>query len=182
MIIFISGTDLDGVKVRKAELKDIPLSSETIQAADAICVVGNDDGKIFARVLKNRTGMLGTVEVENLEKLFSTLRRWAIFRPFGTDLKTGSSVSGAASEFDACRACAAPIRFLYQRQSATLISTKTNPIDAKAVSDGNVQIFDDRTYQILTGENLETARRDGTPLHKSHFATCPNAGEFRNKK
>lgn len=79
-----------------------------------------------------------------------------------------------------CRSCGAPIIW------AQTVNGKAMPIDAEPVPDGNV---------LLTGRRVETRRGtlapecrvegdtpmfpDGADRYMSHFATCPQADQWR---
>jgi hypothetical protein len=59
------------------------------------------------------------------------------------------------------------------------------PVDAEPAPDGTLELLEPiaplapERYRILTGFDLELAA--GRPLHRSHFATCPNAGAHRKR-
>lgn len=55
------------------------------------------------------------------------------------------------------------------------------PVDAEAVEGGNILLPGDGTCTVLSGDELAEAKRIGSEMHKSHFATCPNAKDFRKK-
>jgi hypothetical protein len=72
---------------------------------------------------------------------------------------------------DKCKACDAPIVW------AKTPNGKVIPIDAEPSPDGNVVLFAGPGSGELLAffRNVKGAHR----LHKSHFATCPNADRFR---
>lgn len=75
----------------------------------------------------------------------------------------------------ACRSCGAPIVWVVVRPGG-----RRMPVDAEPGPDGTVVIDSDGTMaRVLSGAALVGARVDGTPLYLSHFATCPQAGEWR---
>jgi len=73
---------------------------------------------------------------------------------------------------EACRTCNAPVVW------ATTRKGKAMPVDAAPVDDGNVELTAAGPGRVvaavLTGPSLMP-----TPLRKSHFATCPDAEEWR---
>lgn len=74
------------------------------------------------------------------------------------------------SETTTCRGrkCGAPIRWVRTAAGELM------PLDAEPVAEGNVELLEDGTA-IVHGQPLLFA----TDLYLSHFATCPNAKEFR---
>lgn len=74
-----------------------------------------------------------------------------------------------------CRACGARIVMVRHVRTG-----KVAPVDEVPAERGNIEIdFDAGTYRILPAEELEA--RQGTGVyHTSHFATCPEAGRFRD--
>ena len=74
-----------------------------------------------------------------------------------------------------CTACAAPIRW------ARSIHSRPVPLNARPDSlRGNVRLDGDLAF-VLAGEELDAARRAGTPLYLSHFVSCPAADAFRKR-
>lgn len=78
-----------------------------------------------------------------------------------------------------CRSCGAEIVWARSQLG------KRIPLDAEPTADGNVILRPDGAAIVLSGAGLAEARanrsgRVGT-LHRSHFATCPQAGEWRKK-
>jgi hypothetical protein len=51
------------------------------------------------------------------------------------------------------------------------------PLDAEPADDGTILVDADRGYGIV----VPVASLPGRPLYRSHFATCPQAGEWRKK-
>jgi hypothetical protein len=82
----------------------------------------------------------------------------------------------AAPEFrvEECRSCKAPIIY------AATTGGKTMPVDAEPVDDGNVLLR--RTTYGGAVATVTTATLFSDPLRKSHFATCPDADEWRSKR
>lgn len=87
------------------------------------------------------------------------------------------------TRFDpACRSCGAPIR--WGTNGAT---GKPIPIDAAPDPQrGNVSAYQDATsgktiLTVLTAPKAAAMRAADVPLHLSHFATCPHAGQWRKK-
>lgn len=71
-----------------------------------------------------------------------------------------------------CRACSAPIRF------AKHVSTgKAHPVDDKPSQDGNLVLFHEGGVLMVRHAKLPADQM--RPRHKSHFATCPKAKDFR---
>jgi len=73
-----------------------------------------------------------------------------------------------------CASCSAPI--LWARSSAT---GKPMPIDAAPVADGNILLVGG--LAVVLGR-LERDAVTTEPRYRSHFATCPSAGQFRKPK
>jgi hypothetical protein len=72
---------------------------------------------------------------------------------------------------DNCRSCSAPIVWI------KLTGGRRMPIDPDPVEGGNIRAWPERgTGEVLSATGIEQA--DG-PLYVSHFATCPQAGEWR---
>ncbi len=71
-----------------------------------------------------------------------------------------------------CKGCNREILWL------TNVNTKkTSPIDFRPSVDGNILILEDEeTYRIIKKDEVFHGE-----LHTSHFATCPNASDFRRK-
>lgn len=75
---------------------------------------------------------------------------------------------------EACRSCNAPVVWASTKHG------KSMPVDAEPVDDGNVELAYNGSLavppvaSVLTGPSLL-----GGPLRKSHFATCPDAEEWR---
>lgn len=74
-----------------------------------------------------------------------------------------------------CGSCNAPIIW------ATTQALKLMPVDAEPVAGGTIAIDqrDGRTYCRVVDSKHLFGRTD---LHKSHFATCPDAGSWRKKR
>jgi len=81
---------------------------------------------------------------------------------------------------DACRSCGAPIVWAVTGEKRRRI-----PLDAVPVADGNVELLDmahprsvgDAPYTVTWGSS-HTWPPD-VRRYRSHFATCPQAGEWR---
>lgn len=75
-------------------------------------------------------------------------------------------------EITTCRGskCSAQIRWVRTTAGELM------PIDAEPVLGGNVELIDDGTTAVVHGQPDLFA---DTPRYVSHFATCPNAKEFR---
>lgn len=77
-----------------------------------------------------------------------------------------------------CRSCQAPIIW------ATTSNGKSMPVDAVPVDEGNVELHWPGAPQLPIRATVHAQRPLGltnVPLHLSHFATCPNAAEHRNR-
>jgi hypothetical protein len=86
------------------------------------------------------------------------------------------SAERTADDFviEACRSCKAPVVW-----GVTTKNGATMPVDAEPVDDGNIELRPGAhgkgaVATVLTGPSLL-----GGPLRKSHFATCPDAEEWR---
>lgn len=77
-----------------------------------------------------------------------------------------------------CRAgCGTLVRFIRYEKPPH----KFNPIEMIPTPSGNLRIDEaTETYAVMTGADLDQARRDGVDLYLSHFATCPERNRFRN--
>ena len=74
-----------------------------------------------------------------------------------------------------CKGCGAWIEW-------ALLNGKPHPFEMKATPDGEYELV---SQSGATNQTLALHRRHRIPtllLHKSHFAVCPNANEFRHKK
>jgi hypothetical protein len=73
----------------------------------------------------------------------------------------------------ACKSCRRPIRWV--KAAAT---GKSMPLDRDPVGTGNIVVIDDKAVVFAdAGEAWEA--HPNKPRHVSHFATCPDAKEFR---
>ena len=89
---------------------------------------------------------------------------------------TRADVTTEGYRIEACRSCNAPVIW------AATNGGKTMPVDAEPVDDGNVELRPGRygggaVATVLSGPPLFAP----SPLRKSHFATCPQADEWRSK-
>jgi hypothetical protein len=76
-----------------------------------------------------------------------------------------------------CRSCGAPILWATVELSSTRM-----PVDADPAPEGNVLIRREpgRIWaRVLGGAELRQARHEHESLHRSHFATCPDAADWR---
>jgi hypothetical protein len=74
-----------------------------------------------------------------------------------------------------CQSCKKPIIWLKNARTGSV-----NPIEAAPSPDGNLVI--DRAnarYRVATAAEKTLAAATGKNLYISHFATCPDAGNFR---
>lgn len=83
-----------------------------------------------------------------------------------------------------CRACGAPIGFI------KTVAGKTVPVDVEIkkidiLHGSNVYVKPDGmciTGMIATPDEMEDPDSDIVEAYVSHFATCPNADQFRKKR
>lgn len=59
---------------------------------------------------------------------------------------------------------------------------KRCPLDPEPVVGGNVEIGDDGIARAIGKSEAAVRASNGDKLYKSHFATCPNAGQHRKRK
>jgi hypothetical protein len=69
---------------------------------------------------------------------------------------------------DTCKSCSAPIEWVKSARTG-----KAMPLDAGDAPDGNLVVLDGVAHPALQG--------DTRPRRKSHFATCPQAAEWRKR-
>lgn len=76
-----------------------------------------------------------------------------------------------------CRSCDAPIVW------ALTENGKKMPVDAdRNDSDGNVTLAEENGELLARVFPTPEARTEGQAGYTSHFATCPNANEFRRPR
>lgn len=75
-----------------------------------------------------------------------------------------------------CRSCQAPIRWV------TTTAGRRMPIDPTPSPGGNVVLREDHLAAVLAGDVLDAARAADVPTYLSHFATCPHAAKYRDRK
>jgi hypothetical protein len=87
-----------------------------------------------------------------------------------------------------CAQCPMIIRYFQMIKKDKTLGAEA-PVEAKPSERGNIAIvpggLSERLLpygKVLTGDDLEKAKADGTPLYINHFATCPNAKNFRKGK
>lgn len=78
-----------------------------------------------------------------------------------------------------CRSCSAPVIW-----RANVDTQKKMPIDAAPDADnGNIALLDDGThFRILTSYALESFRRLGGELYRSHFDACPQNNRWERRR
>jgi hypothetical protein len=81
--------------------------------------------------------------------------------------------TGDGFVIEACRTCGAPVVW------ATTKNDKAMPIDAQPVADGNVELAAGPTPGTVAATVLSGPSLMPGPLRKSHFATCPDADDWR---
>lgn len=78
-----------------------------------------------------------------------------------------------------CRGCRRTVFF------ATTQGDKKIPIDEKPANDGNLLVATSGTQlptaTVMRSGQAAGMREQGVPTYKAHFATCPNADDFRKK-
>jgi hypothetical protein len=74
-----------------------------------------------------------------------------------------------------CRTCEAPILW------AETVKGRRIPLDAQPAHDGNIRL-EERGQYVTPLAIIVTGRVEGVTLYKSHFATCPDAENFRSKR
>lgn len=83
-----------------------------------------------------------------------------------------------------CQRCPQMVRFI-QMMKKDGSRGSLAPVDHEPSPNGNIHLVGDvaevKGY-VLTGENLEQARRKEVRLYINHFATCPKAQQFRKAK
>lgn len=78
-----------------------------------------------------------------------------------------------------CSKCPATVKWVsHEKKIGTETRTSRLIIDAEPSERGNILVANG-TGRVLTHQDLAAARAAGTPLHISHFATCPQAASFR---
>jgi len=76
-----------------------------------------------------------------------------------------------------CSSCGASMRWVATLQGRPM------PLDPEPCADGNVMIDQDGRAVVLGKARAGEVRAGGqTPLYKSHFATCAQAGQHRRRK
>lgn len=81
-----------------------------------------------------------------------------------------------------CRSCNAPVLWVMTNNG------KRGILDAEPSEDGNVAVLcvPDRPtgseFAVTLSQDAKArARSFGIPLHKSHFVTCPQRGDWKSK-
>ena len=75
----------------------------------------------------------------------------------------------------ACGSCGAAVRWLRNERTQRLA-----PIDADPSQGGNIEV-DGEHYRVLSHQPRTLAVAAGTPLHTSHFQTCPDGAGWRGR-
>jgi hypothetical protein len=82
----------------------------------------------------------------------------------------------------ACRSCGSAIIWTVTERG------KRMPVDAQPLDSGTVQLVGNAfgesvaLSRVLSGDSLTAAREQGAPLHRSHFASCPEANVWRRPR
>ena len=74
-----------------------------------------------------------------------------------------------------CRSCSAPIVWAITQEGRRM------PLDAEPAREGNVLLYPDGTCRALRADEV-IGGAIGEHLHRSHFATCPEAAEHRRRR
>lgn len=74
-----------------------------------------------------------------------------------------------------CRSCGEEVLWV------KLENGKTMPVDVLPAENGNVLVKPGGMGAVMTEAELEVVR-PRTPLHLSHFATCPNSAQHRKRR
>lgn len=74
-----------------------------------------------------------------------------------------------------CRSCGAPVRWVTVASTVGTWPYKAMPVDAEAVEGGNVEVAANGLAIVHGQPELDPQG----PRYVSHFATCPQAGEWR---
>lgn len=98
-------------------------------------------------------------------------------QPDGSELVLGED--GTVTRSAHCRSCGAPIVF------GTNVSTrKPMPVDAEPSEVGNISRYDAADgprFVVLARSKAAAMRAQGVALYLSHFASCPNAAQWRKE-
>jgi uncharacterized protein involved in high-affinity Fe2+ transport len=79
---------------------------------------------------------------------------------------------------DTCRSCDAPVMWLENETTG-----KRAPIDREPTEGGNIEIDQAAgRYRVLLELERPQAQERGAPLHMNHFATCPQARNWKRGK
>ena len=84
-----------------------------------------------------------------------------------------------------CRSCRADVLWVHM-MCLGVASSKPSPVDCAPSIDGNIEVKSGKKSNKLYGRVLnrpgrESARAVGTSLFVSHFATCPQADDWRKR-
>lgn len=79
-------------------------------------------------------------------------------------------------ETTVCRSANCDARIVWARSSLT---GRPIPVDAEPHPDGNVFLYRDRELGVTAQVLTRAAAAEGTGLHRSHFASCPDADGWR---
>lgn len=74
-----------------------------------------------------------------------------------------------------CKGCLRPMRWV-----TVSTTNRKMPVDYDPHEDGNVIVYANDRADVY--QTTPTSIPDGATLHFSHFATCPNADEFRKSR
>lgn len=88
---------------------------------------------------------------------------------------------GVDPSLSTCRSCGDPIRWYANGETGRRIPANPDPdpdgtIDLRPITGKGVQAF------VLKGDDLRRARARGRELLVSHFATCPQADQWRSSR
>lgn len=75
-----------------------------------------------------------------------------------------------------CGSCGAPIVWF------TTAAGRPMPLNPEPAEDGNIELNSATACNVLGKKALAEARVEGVKLYKTHFSSCPNAGQHRKRK
>jgi hypothetical protein len=84
------------------------------------------------------------------------------------------TVTSEGFEVQRCRSCDAPIIW-------ASTGSKLMPVDAEPTEKGNVELTPGSLGRGVVATVLTAPSLLGGPLRTSHFASCPDAGEWRQR-
>jgi hypothetical protein len=92
----------------------------------------------------------------------------------GRDALARETHAAALLKAPKCRSCQKPLRWIVTNRGRRM------PVDFYPHEDGNIVVHPDGRADVYQG--TPSTIPDGTTLHFSHFATCPNADAHRRTR